>query len=158
MGNKKDKKGQKSTTGILKESRSVLYGDEVEESSVLNNVWTLLNRMDTRLSTIEKNTGKNAVTLNQMNDKLNTLTARVITAESDIVHVKSRVADLEASSQGTGNLFDDVKEKTDKLSKDFEKLRKERKEDARIRTSMVDEIKKIETENVKLKEKFIDME
>jgi hypothetical protein len=51
-----------------------------------------------------------------MNDKLNTLTARVITAETDIVHVKSRVADLEASSQGTGNLFDDVKEKTDKLS------------------------------------------
>jgi hypothetical protein len=45
-----------------------------------------------------------------MNDKLNTLTARVITAETDIVHVKSRVADLEASSQGTGNLFDDVKE------------------------------------------------
>jgi hypothetical protein len=40
------------------------------------------------------------VTLNQMNDKLNTLTARVITAETDIVHVKSRVADLEASSQG----------------------------------------------------------
>jgi hypothetical protein len=46
-----------------------------------------------------------------MNDKLNTLTARVITAETDIVHVKSRVADLEASSQGTGNLFDDVKYK-----------------------------------------------
>jgi alkyl hydroperoxide reductase subunit AhpF len=46
------------------------------------------------------------------------------------------IADLEASSQGTGNLFDDVKEKTDKLSKDFEKLRKERKEDASIRTSM----------------------
>jgi hypothetical protein len=42
--------------------------------------------MDTRLSTIEKNTGKkNTVTLNQMN----TLTARVITAETDIVHVKS---------------------------------------------------------------------
>ena len=122
MGDKKDKKGQKSTTEILKESRSVLYGDEVEVSSVLNNVLTLLNRLDTRLSTIEKNTGNNAVTLNQMNDKLNTLTARVITAETDIVHVKSRVADLEASSQGTGNLFDDVKEKTDKLSKDFEKL------------------------------------
>ena len=51
-----------------------------------------------------------------------------------------------------------MKEKTDKLSKDFEKLRKERKEDARIRTSMADEIKKIETENVKLQEKFIDME
>ena len=97
MGDKKDKKGQKSTTEILKESRSVLYGDEVEVSSVLNNVWTLLNRMDTRLSTIE-NTGTNTVTLNQMNDKLNTLTARVITAETDIVHVKSRVADLEASS------------------------------------------------------------
>jgi hypothetical protein len=60
---------QKSTTEILKESRSVLYGDEVEVSSVLNNVLTLLNRMDTRLSTIEKNTGKNTVTLNQMNDK-----------------------------------------------------------------------------------------
>jgi chromosome segregation ATPase len=84
--------------------------------------------MDTRLSTIEKNTGKNTVTLNQMNDKLNTLTTRVITAETDIVHVISRVADLEASSQGTRNLFDDVKEKTNKLSKDFEKLRKERKE------------------------------
>ena len=112
MEDKKDKKGQKSTTEILKESRSVFYGDEVEVSSVLNNVLTLLNRMDTRLSTIEKNTGKNTVTLNQMNDKLNTLTARVITAETDIVHVKSRVADLEASSQGTGNLFDDVKEKT----------------------------------------------
>jgi hypothetical protein len=50
---------------ILKESRSVLYGDEVEVSSVLNNVLTLLNRMDTRLSTIEKKTGKNTVTLNQ---------------------------------------------------------------------------------------------
>jgi DNA repair ATPase RecN len=94
MGDKKDKKGQKSTTEILKENRSVLYGDEVEVSSVLNNVLTLLNRMDTRLSTIEKNTGKNTVTLNQMNDKLNTLTARVITAETDIVHVKSRVADV----------------------------------------------------------------
>ena len=47
MGDKKDKKGQKSTTEILKESRSVLYGDEVEVSSVLNNVLTLLNRMDT---------------------------------------------------------------------------------------------------------------
>jgi hypothetical protein len=31
------------------------------------------------------------------------------------------------------------------------------KEDASIRTSMADEIKKIETENVKLTEKFIDM-
>jgi hypothetical protein len=58
MGDKKYKKGQKSTTEILKESRSVLYGDEVEVSSVLNNVLTLLNRMDTRLSTIEKKTGK----------------------------------------------------------------------------------------------------
>ena len=35
-----------------------------------------------------------------------------------------------------------MKEKTDKLSKDFEKLRKERKEDANIRTSMADEIKR----------------
>jgi hypothetical protein len=48
-------------------------------------------------------------------------------------------------------LFDDVKEKNDKLSKDFEKLRKERKEDASIRTRMANEIKKIETENVKMK-------
>jgi hypothetical protein len=31
--------------------------------------------------------------------------------------------------------------------KDFEKLRKERKEDASIRTSMADEIKKIETDH-----------
>jgi hypothetical protein len=50
-------------------------------------------------------------------------------------------------------LFDDVKEKADKLSKDFEKLRKERKEDASISTNMADDIKKIETENVKMKEK-----
>jgi septal ring factor EnvC (AmiA/AmiB activator) len=51
-----------------------------------------------------------------------------------------------------------MKEKTDKLSKDFEKLRKERKEDASIRTSMADEIKKIETKNVKMKEKLVDMQ
>jgi hypothetical protein len=37
MGDKKDKKGQKSTTEILKESRSVLYGDsEINQTSILS--------------------------------------------------------------------------------------------------------------------------
>ena len=34
-----------------------------------------------------------------MNDKLNTLTARVTTAETDIVHAKSRVADLKLKEE-----------------------------------------------------------
>ena len=46
---------------------------------------------------------------------LTSLNARVLTAETEIVGVKNRVAELETSSQGTSNLFDEVKPKTEKL-------------------------------------------
>ncbi|VDI45966.1 Hypothetical predicted protein [Mytilus galloprovincialis] len=126
MGDKKDKKGDKSTTQILKESRNVLYGEETEIPAVLNNVLTLLNRMDTPLSSIEKNTKKNTTTLSQMNDKFNCLSARVFDTEKRIVDVKSRVTQLEATSHGTGNLFDEIKAKTDKLASDIEHVQRER--------------------------------
>jgi uncharacterized protein YlxW (UPF0749 family) len=110
---KKDKKGnakEKSITDILSESRNVLYGENVELTSVLTNVLLLLGRMDTRLFGIEHNTSVNTTTLSQMNDKLTSLNARVITAETEIVGVNNRVAELETSSQGTSNLFDEVNE------------------------------------------------
>ena len=106
---KKPKRGEKSTAQILNESRNVLYGESSDMSLLMNNMFTLLNRMDTRLTSIEKNTGKNTTTLNQMNDKLTSLTARIITAEKDIIDVKNRVTELETNSQDTGNLFDEKK-------------------------------------------------
>jgi hypothetical protein len=45
-----DKKKDKTITDILSESRNMLYGENVELTSVLINVLTLLGRMDTRLS------------------------------------------------------------------------------------------------------------
>jgi predicted nucleic acid-binding Zn-ribbon protein len=113
----KDKKGnakEKSITDILSESRNVLFGENVELTSVL----TSLGRMNTRLSGIEHNTSVNT-TLSQMNDKLTSLNVRVITAETQIVGVKNRVAELETSSQGTSNLLDEVKPKTEKLESDL---------------------------------------
>jgi predicted nucleic acid-binding Zn-ribbon protein len=113
----KDKKGnakEKSITDILSESRNVLFGENVELTSVL----TSLGRMNTRLSGIEHNTSVNT-TLSQMNDKLTSLNVRVITAETEIVGVKNRVAELETSSQGTSNLLDEVKPKTEKLESDL---------------------------------------
>ena len=110
---KKDNKGntkEKSITDILSESRNVLYGENVELTSVLINVLTLLGRIETRLSGIEHNTSVNTTTLGQMNDKLTSLNARVITAETEIVGVNNRVAELETSSPGTSNLFDEVNE------------------------------------------------
>lgn len=50
---------------------------------------------------------------------LTSLNARVITAETEIVGVKNRAAELETSSQGISNLFDDVKSKTEKLESDL---------------------------------------
>lgn len=152
-----DKKNKKSTADILQESRHVLYGDEVEVATVLENVLTLLNRMDTRLVSIEKNTSKNTSTLTQMNDKLNSLTARVITVETDIVNVKSRVSDLETSSEGTGNLFDEVKSKTCSLEKDIEQL-KRNNGDGNDSQSIKDELRKLESYNEKLKGKLLDMQ
>ncbi|XP_063418148.1 uncharacterized protein LOC134700894 [Mytilus trossulus] len=152
-----DKKNKKSTANILQESRHVLYGDEVEVATVLENVLTLLNRMDTRLVSIEKNTSKNTSTLTQMNDKLNSLTARVITVETDIVNVKSRVSDLEARSEGTGNLFDEVKSKICSLEKDIEQL-KRNNGDGNDSQSIKDELRKLESYNEKLKGKLLDMQ
>jgi hypothetical protein len=68
---KKGKKGntkEKSITDILSESRNVLYGENLELTSVLTNVLTLLGRIETRLSGIEHNTSVNTTTLGQMND------------------------------------------------------------------------------------------
>ncbi|CAG2208866.1 unnamed protein product [Mytilus edulis] len=158
MGDKKDKKGDKSTTQILKESRNVLYGEETEIPAVLNNVLTLLNRMDTRLSSIEKNTGKNTTTLSQMNDKFNSLSARVIDAEKDIVDVKSRVTQLEATSHGTGNLFDEIKTKTDKLASDIEHLQRERTDFENRQENMKEKIDNLEEDKCILNDKLIDIQ
>ena len=161
MGDKKEKKGDKSTTQLLKDSRSKLYGDdntEIPVPVVLNNFLTLFNRMDTRLSSIEKNTGKNTTTLSEMNAKMNSLTARVIDAEKDITAVKSRVTQLEATSQGTGNLFDEVKSKTDTLMTEIGKMHKERKEFLERQDTMKEELDTLQTENGKLNERLIDMQ
>ena len=153
----KKKKNEKSTTQILSESRNVLYGENVEISSVLNNCLTLLTRMDTRLTNIEKNTGKNTTTLVQMNDKLTSLTARVITAENEIVAVKGRVTDIEANVQGTSNLFDEVSAKTDSLTKDVTEL-KEKMGTEDSNASMKEDIQKLKEENDRLKGKLLDMQ
>jgi hypothetical protein len=47
-----------------------------------------------------------------MDEKLTSLTSRVIAVENEITSVKTRVSDLETSSQGTSNLFDEIKETT----------------------------------------------
>jgi hypothetical protein len=142
---KKDKKGnakEKSITDILTESRNVLYEENVELTSVLSNVLTLLCRMDTRLSGIEHSTSVNTTTLSQMNDKLTSLNARVITAETEIVGVKHRVAEPETSSQGTSNLFDEVKPKTEKLESDLTVIQTANAESERDKQLIQDEIKK----------------
>ncbi|CAG2235575.1 unnamed protein product [Mytilus edulis] len=157
MEDKKDKKGNKSTTQIPKESRNVLYGEETEIPAVLNNVLTLLNRMDTRLSSIEKSK-KNTTTLSQMNDKLNSLSARVIDAEKGIVDVKSRVTQLEATSHGTGNIFDEIKAKTDKLASDIEHLQRERTDFENRQENMKEKIDNLEEEKCMLNDKFIDIQ
>ena len=54
----KDKKNELSTSQILGENRSVLFGDNTELTAVLNNLVTLFSRMDSRLSSIEENTEK----------------------------------------------------------------------------------------------------
>jgi predicted nucleic acid-binding Zn-ribbon protein len=53
--------------------------------------------MNSRLSSIEENTGKNTRTLKQMDDKLTSLTSRVITVENEITSVKTRVSDVNIS-------------------------------------------------------------
>jgi predicted nucleic acid-binding Zn-ribbon protein len=138
---KNDKKGNAKEKSIT-ESRNVLYEENVELTSVLTNVLTLLCRMDTRLSGIEHNTSVNTTTLSQMNDKLTSLNARVITAETEIVGVKNRVAELETSSQGTSNLFDGVKPKTEKLESDLTVIQTANAESERDKQLIQDEIKK----------------
>lgn len=157
MGDKKGKT-DKSTAQILNETRNVLYGENVELSSVLNNVLTLLNRMDTRLCTIEKNTGQNTTTLKQMNDTLTSLTSRVITVESDVSQIKTRVSDMESSLQGTGNLFDEVKQKTDVLSIKVDEIKAKQVDldDARKTTNRT--IKSIQDEKAGIQEKLLDMQ
>ena len=160
MSEKKDKKpkgGEKSTAQILNESRNVLYGESSDMSLLVNNMFTLLNRMDTRLTSIEKNTGKNTTTLNQMNDKLTSLTARVITAEKDIIDVKNRVTELETNSQDTGSLFDEIK-KTDNMEKGFDDLKKKHSKIYDVRQGMNEHIQKLEHENEKLHDKLLDMQ
>jgi hypothetical protein len=46
----KDKKNELSTSQILGETRSVLFGDNTELTAVLNNLVTLFSRMVSRLS------------------------------------------------------------------------------------------------------------
>ncbi|VDI38254.1 Hypothetical predicted protein [Mytilus galloprovincialis] len=114
--------------------------------------------MDTRLTSIEKNTGKNTTTLSQMNDKFNSLSARVIDAEKDIVDVKSRVTQLEATSHGTGNLFDEIKTKTDKLASDIEHLQRERTDFENRQENMKEKIDNLEEDKCMLNDKLIDMQ
>ena len=147
----KKKKGEPSTTQILSDTRNVLYGDNVELSSVLNNVLTCLSRMDSKLVSIEKNTSKNTATLKQLDDKLTSLTSRVITAESEITNVKTRVAELESSSQGTSNLYDDMKEKSDDLKRDLNEVKASQKESVKEMKNTTDNIREIEEENAALK-------
>ena len=141
---------------MLGETRSVLFGDNTELTAVLNNLVTLFSRMDSRLSSIEENTGKNTRTLKQMDDKLTSLTSSVITVENEITSVKTRVSDLETSSQGTSNLFDEIKETTETTKKGLEKIRTKHQQTQFDRTKTED-MKKLVEENSKLKEGLLDV-
>jgi predicted nucleic acid-binding Zn-ribbon protein len=154
----KDKKNELSTSQILGETRNVLFGENTQLTAVLNNLVTLFSRMDSRLSSIEENTGKNTRTLNQMDDKLTSLTSRVITVENEITSVKTRVSDLETSSQGTSNLFDEIKETTETTKKGLEKIITRHQQTQFDRTKMTEDMKRLEEENSKLKEGLIDVQ
>lgn len=154
----KDKKNELSTSQILGETRNVLFGENTQLTAVLNNLVTLFSRMDSRLSSIEENTGKNTRTLKQMDDKLTSLTSRVITVENEITSVKTRVSDLETSSQGTSNLFDEIKETTETTKKGLEKIITKHQQTQFDRTKMTEDMKKLEEENSKLKEGLLDVQ
>ncbi|VDI20591.1 protocadherin-15 [Mytilus galloprovincialis] len=114
--------------------------------------------MFARLSSIEKNTGKNTSTLTQMNDKLTSITARVITAEKDIYDVKTRVSDLESNCQGTSNIFDEVKKKTDYLEKGFDKIKEDYLRLDTSRCRIAEDLIKVERENNDMKTKLTDIQ
>lgn len=158
MSANKNKNENKSTSQLLSDSRNVLYGGENEIASVLNNVLVLLNRMDSRLCTIESNTRKNTETLKQMNDTLTSLTARVITAEHEITDVKTRVGELEATSIGTGNLFDDIKSQTDNIVREVKDLKAEGIDTADENKRTKDKIDTLAVENESLKSRLVDMQ
>jgi chromosome segregation ATPase len=87
-----------------------------------------------------------------LDDKLTTLTYRVITVENDITSVKTRVSDLETSSQGTSNLFDEIKETTETTKKGLGKIITKHQQTQFDRTKMTEDMKKLVEENSKLKE------
>lgn len=162
MANRK-KTEQKATSQILNETRNVLYGDnQVNESggieAVLGNLLAVLGRMDTKLSTIEKNTNQNTSTLKDMSDKLTSLTSRVITAEHDIKDVKDRVSELEANTEGTGNLFDEMKTKTEDLNKAVRDLRADKIDQEDEYQTVKEKLDLLSADNNALKEKLTDLQ
>jgi predicted nuclease with TOPRIM domain len=72
--------------------------------------------------------------------------------------VKTRVSDLETSSQGTSNLFDEIKETTETTKKGLEKIIAKHQQTQFDRTKMTEDMKKLEEENSKLKEGLLDVQ
>ncbi|VDI69937.1 Hypothetical predicted protein [Mytilus galloprovincialis] len=93
-----------------------------------------------------------------MNDKLTSITARVITAEKDIYDVKTRVSDLESNCQGTSNIFDEVKKKTDYLEKGFDKIKEDYLRLDTSRCRIAEDLIKVERENNDMKTKLTDIQ
>ncbi|KAK3083223.1 hypothetical protein FSP39_017228 [Pinctada imbricata] len=121
----------------------------VKLATLVDSVLVLLQKMDTRLSVIEKRTE----TLEVINSKITKLDARVGVAENEIKTTKTKISEIEADLQGNSNLYDDVKGKTDELDNDLLRLKK------RIGKveKMTDEISRLQEENGELHESLLEM-
>ncbi|CAC5365326.1 unnamed protein product [Mytilus coruscus] len=113
MGDKK-KKNKKSTTDILKESRHVLYGDEVEVATVLENALTLLNIMDTRLLSIEKNTDLEA-SLEETGNLFDDVKSKTCSLEKEIEQLKGNNGDDNDTQQSMKDELRKLKRYNEKL-------------------------------------------
>ncbi|KAK3097086.1 hypothetical protein FSP39_006248 [Pinctada imbricata] len=74
--------------------------------------------METKLTSIEHQTR----TLQEVNEKLTRLTTRVERSEEKMTEIENKVIDLDGNLQGCSNLFDGLKEKSEKVSTDLKEL------------------------------------
>ena len=146
---------EKSISDVLGEYRTTFYSDEdhtPEPNTILQTMIDLMTRVDIRLSAIEKNTS----TLDQVNQKLDTLTARVETAENTVTNVQKRMKELESDMEGHGNLFDGVWEEAHNAYRGVLDLRQEIRKAGQSDRHMKDEIAELRRMCTELQTKQLD--
>lgn len=108
------------TAKLIDESRKIVEntGESQNASVILSMILKLVSSIDNRLQCVEQS----VIKIEEFKNVITSITSRLVTAEKTINECRSKMSELETNIQGVGNLFDDVKSKTEKNRVEIKKI------------------------------------